>query len=138
MTKHCVSCKKQLSKNNKYCSNKCQKNYEYITYINEWKNGSRSGSRGIQTNNISAHIIKYIKIKYSNSCSICGWSTVHEITQTVPLEIDHIDGNHENNTEQNLRLLCPNCHSLTLNHRNLNKGNGRKWRREAYKKILDR
>lgn len=30
----------------------------------------------------------------------------------IPLELDHIDGNPDNNVDENLRLLCPNCHSL--------------------------
>jgi 5-methylcytosine-specific restriction endonuclease McrA len=44
------------------------------------------------------------------------------------------DGNSENNLEENLRLLCPNCHSLSPNFRNLNKGYGRKWRVNKYKR----
>ena len=48
-----------------------------------------------------------------------------EHTNTLPLEIDHIDGNSENNSEENLRLICPNCHSLTANYRGANRGNGR-------------
>jgi 5-methylcytosine-specific restriction endonuclease McrA len=57
---------------------------------------------------------------------------VHPQTGRIPLEIDHIDGDSGHNTEGNLRLLCPNCHSLTPSYRNLNKGNGRLWRREKY------
>jgi DNA-directed RNA polymerase subunit RPC12/RpoP len=36
------------------------------------------------------------------------------------LEIHHIDGNYLNNTIENLQVLCPNCHSLTLNYKALN------------------
>lgn len=45
--------------------------------------------------------------------------------QFIPLEIDHIDGNSENNSEENLRLICPNCHSLTATYKGANRGKGR-------------
>lgn len=35
----------------------------------------------------------------------------------IPLELDHIDGDVTNNTIQNLRLLCPNCHARTPTYR---------------------
>jgi len=48
----------------------------------------------------------------NNICSICGigpeWNG-----QDLTLQLDHIDGDHRNNLLQNLRLLCPNCHSQT-------------------------
>lgn len=31
----------------------------------------------------------------------------------ITLELDHIDGDNKNNNKENLRLLCPNCHSQT-------------------------
>ena len=40
----------------------------------------------------------------------------------------YIDGHSENNSLPNLKLLCPNCHSLTPTYGFLNKGNGRKKR----------
>ena len=40
------------------------------------------------------------------------------LNNPIPLELDHIDGNHKNNVLSNLRLLCPNCHSLTPTFRN--------------------
>lgn len=49
--------------------------------------------------------------------------------------IDHIDGNSENNNENNLILLCPNCHALTHTFGGLNMGNSnRKERKLRYKK----
>lgn len=46
----------------------------------------------------------------------------------LPLDLDHIDGNPENDFPQNLRLLCGNCHSITPTWKGRNKGNGRKSR----------
>jgi len=39
----------------------------------------------------------------------------------IPLELHHIDGNHDNNNLSNLTLLCPNCHALTDNYRGKNR-----------------
>ena len=36
----------------------------------------------------------------------------------MPKEIDHIDGDSQNNKFENLKLLCPNCHSLTKTWKN--------------------
>jgi 5-methylcytosine-specific restriction endonuclease McrA len=65
---------------------------------------------------------------FGEKCSDCGWSKVHPKTGKVPVQVDHIDGNPSNHSPQNLRLLCPNCHSLTSTYGALNKGNGRKER----------
>lgn len=54
-----------------------------------------------------------IKPKY---CEECGWAK-----QTgdgyLPLELDHINGDRYDNRLENLRVLCPNCHSLKPTHR---------------------
>jgi ssDNA-binding Zn-finger/Zn-ribbon topoisomerase 1 len=36
--------------------------------------------------------------------------------KSIVLEIDHIDGNSENNSPENLRFICPNCHSQLLSY----------------------
>ena len=127
--KCCLNCNIPLEKSiKKYCSNKCQKEYEYKKYISEWKNGNISGMRGKYQ--ISMHIKRYIFEKYNNKCSICGWNKVNPYTKTIPLEIEHKDGNFENNNEDNLILLCPNCHSLTSTYKGANLNNGRKERKK--------
>lgn len=40
----------------------------------------------------------------------------------IPLELDHIDGNHFNNNFDNIRLLCPNCHATMETNSGRNKG----------------
>ncbi len=129
----CLSCGKEPKRSfYKYCSNKCQQLYQYNDYIKRWKLGLASGERGIHTKNISQYIKHYLVEKFGEKCSLCNWAIKHLITGKVPLEIDHINGNPEDSSESNLRLICPNCHSLSLNFRNLNRGKGRSWRKEKY------
>lgn len=133
--RECIECKQVTKRASAiYCSNTCQSLHQYKKYIESWKQGSVSGSRGVLAKNISRHLNRYLKEKYGEKCSLCGWKQRHSVTGNVPLEIDHEDGDANNNAEENLRLLCPNCHSLTLNFRNLNKNNGRTWRRLKYRK----
>lgn len=69
----------------------------------------------------------YLFEKYHSKCQICGWDEINPFTGRVPLQIHHIDGDSCNNREENLQLLCPNCHSLTENFgsRNDNANSGR-------------
>jgi len=96
--------------------------------------GLVSGERGIVAKNISGHIRRYLIEKFGKKCFLCGWTRINPTTKRVPLEIDHINGNAEDNSEDNLRLICPNCHSLNPTFRNLNKGKGRSWRTAKYLK----
>lgn len=127
----CVVCGNENSKSeHKFCSNKCQNEERYLNYIIEWKNNNVSGKSG--ENGISAHIRKFLFKKYDNKCSECGWSKVNKYTGNIPLEVEHIDGDSENNKEENLTLLCPSCHSLTKTYKGANRGNGRYNRRKRY------
>jgi 5-methylcytosine-specific restriction endonuclease McrA len=60
----------------------------------------------------------------------CGWNKMNSYTGKIPIQLEHIDGNSENNELSNLKLLCPNCHTLTPTWGGANKGNGRKNRRK--------
>lgn len=124
--RYCLNCGKVLSNRQiKFCSNICQADYQHKQYINRWKSGEETGLNGEY--GISQHIRKYLMDKYSCKCQLCGWGETNPYTHTIPLEIHHIDGNYKNNNEDNLQLLCPNCHSLTETYKSRNK-NGRKQR----------
>ena len=52
-------------------------------------------------------------------CSNCGFATW--LGKPIPLELDHRDGDRNNQELENLRLLCPNCHALTPTYRGRNR-----------------
>jgi 5-methylcytosine-specific restriction endonuclease McrA len=71
----------------------------------------------IQSYPLKRRLIKdRILIEECSVCKLTIWNN-----QTIPLELDHIDGNHLNNELSNLRLICPNCHAQTNNHAGKNK-----------------
>lgn len=124
----CLNCNKEIKRKNKYCSIKCQKEYQYKQYIEKWKNNEINGMRGEYQ--ISSYIKNYLFEKYKHQCAICGWNKVNPYTNSIPLEIEHKDGNYRNNKEENLILLCPNCHSLTSTYKGANLNRGRSSRKK--------
>ena len=53
-------------------------------------------------------------------CQFCGCNGCWQ-NGRISLEIDHVDGDNSNNSIENLRYLCPNCHALTETYRGRNK-----------------
>lgn len=118
----CLNCGIKLHKGQvKYCSNLCQKDFERQQYINNVNNGIEEGTKKSGKNfKTSDSIRTYLLKKYNYKCQKCGWGEINPITGKSPLEIHHKDGNRTNNKEDNLELLCPNCHALTSNYKFLN------------------
>ena len=131
----CINCGEDFinypESNGKFCSFKCQHEHQYKEYIEKWKNGEINGV--VSEYSVSNHIRHYLFEKYNNSCQICGWNKINPSTNKTPLQIHHIDGDCTNNSEENLQLLCPNCHSLTDNFGSRNK-KCTKGRTEYFKK----
>jgi hypothetical protein len=70
-----------------------------------------------------------IKGYFCEICKISNWNDA-----VLTLEIDHINGIRSDNAVDNLRLLCPNCHSQTSNYRSKNIANP--WRRKYSKEHM--
>lgn len=122
---NCLNCGKEINSKNKYCSHKCQLEYQQKQWEEKWLNGEVSGNCNGSWQEVKDRVRNYLFKKYDNKCSRCGWGEINPYTGKIPLEVEHIDGNAENTTPDNVILLCPNCHSLTKTYRGANRGNGR-------------
>jgi|SRR5208282_512412 len=89
--------------------------------FDDWINGWLSGEILAKGRADCARIRRYLLSKYKG-CQQCGWHEVNPASGKIPVQLHHDDGNHANNAPSNLKLLCPNCHSLTVNYMALNKG----------------
>jgi hypothetical protein len=74
------------------------------------------------SNRVNAHLLRraLIEVGVEQVCSICKINEWNGLP--LDLEVDHIDGDYRNNTKDNLRFLCPNCHSQTGNYKAKNIG----------------
>lgn len=65
--------------------------------------------KGIKERLVAANMLDY----NCSGCNISTWKTTVSSDDSLCLHLDHIDGNPINNSLDNLRFLCPNCHSKT-------------------------
>jgi len=77
---------------------------------------------------------KYLIDQNIYECVMCG-NKGEWCGKPLSLQLDHIDGNTDNNNLDNLRWLCPNCHSQTHNWGVKNASSGGK-NRMAWRKGL--
>lgn len=136
----CPTCSLAFTGCRRYCSTQCRPNNTAIAtarravFIEAWKAGDIDG--GKCDYQVSRCIRIYLFQKHDSKCSQCGWSERNPLTGRVPLHVDHIDGDWRNHREENLRLICPNCHSLTPTYGSLNKGRGRPYRKATIQNTI--
>jgi len=115
----------------KCCSLQCSQLLKSDHKLESWLNGDYDLAKG-GDGSILKWARRYLMEKANYKCSLCGWSEV-SANGTIPLEVDHIDGNWQNSHPDNLRILCPNCHSLTPNWKVYNSGKNTKSRYSYWK-----
>lgn len=119
----CLQCDKEFehsnSTRNKFCSVECSGKYQ-------WEKVSVPNIE----KGLGGNCKRYLKEKHGEVCAECGQPATWN-NKPLVLQLDHIDGNSDNNNLVNLRLLCPNCHTQTDTFGNNGNGN-------RYKKITKR
>lgn len=142
--KECPKCKINHSNSSKYCSRSCANSREWTEESNKKRSLKLSGRKPTGTiadlekwkaNIKKAWLEKYQAKTFEElgpinkrrrvfeeqeySCAKCGikeWQGY-----PISLELDHKDGNRNNDIRDNLEGLCPNCHSVTDTWRGRNK-----------------
>ena len=123
MLKQCLNCKKEFGGGNtrKFCSHLCANLFKKVESKRRIESGTQQDYRLVK---------QYLLEKYGNACASCHLT--EWLNRPIALVLDHVDGNHTNNTLENCRLLCNNCDALTSTYKNRNKGNGRYVRKLRY------
>ena len=112
----CLTCNTNLGKRarasrpRKFCDNVCQNQYMR-------KQAVDLGIAGVGSTK------RYLAETRGYKCEECGLSEWNN--KPIVLDLDHIDGNFNDNGLHNVRLLCPNCHSQTETFKVRNRGKGR-------------
>jgi hypothetical protein len=120
----CQRCGRPLvNKRSKFCSRTCSSHYRREESERKWLLNPIEVTKTART---------FLCQKAGNKCSKCGWSVTNPHTGKVPLEVHHKDGDYRNCGDENLEVLCPNCHSLTSTFRGANAGKGRYYRMKKY------
>lgn len=112
-----IECKWTYRGNNKFCSVQCARTFR----SNEHKRKFFSGLLEKRIDRPTAR--KYLAEARGYKCEVCSISDWQG--KPITLHVDHINGDPSNDHPDNLRLICPNCHSQTEFLGGANKGRGR-------------
>jgi len=124
-TYECICCGKVVkwghSKRNRFCGFTCQQTYNYQERVNQLLTGTLTW--GLKN---PGWVKRYLKETRGEHCEVC--KLTEWLGKPITLELDHTDGDPDNNHIENLRLICPLCHSYTHSFKGRNRGKGRKMR----------
>ena len=121
--RYCEYCGKEITERHskRFCCRECyyeaHKTEHYKRYLED--NSIAYGVQNMQ------RYKKYFLEEQEHKCAICGCSDIWQDKQLV-FVLDHIDGNADNNSRDNLRLICPNCDSQLDTFKSKNKNSARR------------
>ncbi len=122
---NCVWCNGVLSRRSQklYCKPQCKTEHAFRLRLDHWlETGESTENRNLR---------KFITYIDGYTCSCCGLSDWNN--KPITLEVEHINGNSEDDSRENVCLICPNCHSQTDTYKGKNRGNGRHARAQRYR-----
>jgi len=118
---NCLYCNTEFNHSsgtrNKFCSTLCNSKYTW-----EYKSVPKIEQ------GLGGNLHRYLRESRGEHCELCGQGAIHNNLPLV-LQVDHIDGNSDNNKLDNVRLLCPNCHTQTETYGS--KGKGSRYKKET-------
>lgn len=142
--KTCPKCNEEHNKPGTYCSRSCANSRQWSNETNQLRSAKLTGRKGNNRpadldawrKNVKAtRLAKYNATPFNElgsenrrrrvfeeqefCCNKCGLGTWQGVK--LVLELEHKDGNNQNNARENLEGLCPNCHSITNTWRGRNK-----------------
>lgn len=121
----CFHCGEKIMKGQaKFCSAECRQQQNEKDFFKQLEDNTITYGQ-------SKRLKEYLISLHGDKCldPECAWD---HAKRPIKVELEHKDGNSENNRLENLTLLCPCCHSLTPTYKNKNSGNGRAFRRQRY------
>ena len=120
----CTKCETPCPKRRAFCSRRCAAAARWEEKVARIQSGLRVPPKAAR---------RFLAETKGYNCQICRLSSWQD--HELVLIVDHINGNADDNTTENLRLLCPNCDSQTSTYKGRNKGRGRADRRQRYLKV---
>lgn len=122
LIRRCINCSKDMT-NARYKSGKLKLDTIFCSLQCDQEYRRKKIDKLIESDVVVGIVAMegYLLRKYDSTCQgkDCGWNIPNPNTGKSCLGVHHIDGNSKNNRLSNVELLCPNCHSLTPNYKNI-------------------